>query len=171
MKNVIIFILAIALLGLGFMSSQAAVTSAQASLAQGIAQVETSGAVVQAQCLAGIVGVLGLTAGIPIGIFLYARYQRMQQQKIALAQAQMRAMQQPRRSNGRWWQQPRSSQLMIPPQYMQMPQGQPFLVMMPPPQYPYQQALQQPQQFIDPQYILEMDDEDDGADVLQQWGF
>jgi len=168
MKNVIIFILAVALIGLTFMSSQAAITSAQASLAQGIAQAETSGAVVQAQCLAGIVGVLGLAAGIPIGIFLYARYQRMQQQKIALAQAQMRAMQQPRRSNGRWHQQPQS-QLMLPPQYMQMPQGQPFLVMMPP-QYPYpQQALQQPQQFIDAQYVL-VDDEDD-ADVLQQWGF
>ena len=85
----IIIALCVGLIAMGLLSAQAANTSAQANLAQGIANTAANGAVLQAQCLASLVGVLGLAAGIPLGIILYSRHQYLQQGKPALAQMRL----------------------------------------------------------------------------------
>ena len=162
--SIIIIALSAALIAMGLLSAQAANTSAQANLAQGIANTAANGAVLQAQCLAGLVGVLGLAAGIPLGIILYSRHQHHQQEKLALAQMRLRAYRQPRRSNGQFLRGEGQPGGQIPAGYLS--QGaQPYILLLPhqPMQLPQAPIQQEPNEMIVT--------EDDPADCLDLWGF
>ena len=162
--GIVIIVLSAALIAMGMLSVQAANASAQANLAQGIANTTANGAVLQAQCLAGLVGILGLVAGIPLGIFIYSRYQRHQQEKLALAQMRLRVQRQPRRSNGQFLHGKGQPGVQIPAEYL--PQGaQPYVLLLP--NQPMQFSQTPVQQGSDEMIVIE----DDPADYLDMWGF
>ncbi len=160
----VIIILSATLIAMGMLSAQAANTSAQANLAQGIANTAANGAVLQAQCLAGLVGVLGLAAGIPLGILIHSRYQHRQQEKLALAQMRLRAQRQPRRSNGQFLNGKGQPGVNAPADYL--PQGaQPYVLLLP------NQPIQLPKTPVQRKSGEMIVIEDDPADYLDLWGF
>ena len=161
--GILIIALSAALIAMVMLSAQAANTSVQANLAQGIANTVANGAVLQAQCLAGLVGVLGLAAGIPLEIFIYSRHQHRQQEKLALVQMRIRAQRQPRRSNGQFSHGKGQPGVQLPAGYL--PQGaQPYVLLLP------NQLMQLPQAPVQrgPNEMIVI--EDDPADYLDQWG-
>ena len=175
---VIFCVLAVAALLLAFMAMGTAQTAASAALAAGAAAAEASGAVLQAQCLTFLVALLALPVGAAIGVFLYRRIQAAEQKKLAIYQAQMRAMQQPRQFNGRWTRRQIGSQAMRPNEYPMLQPGQgnyPAPVHMP---YPLMVGQPMPIMYYPPQMparpadpmIIEVSNSDDQVD-LSSWGF
>jgi len=165
--GVIVIISIAALLDIGMISAQTAHVSAQANLAQGIANAAANGAIMQAQCLAGLFGFLGLAAGILLGVILYNRYLHSKQINLMQEQMRLRAFRQPRHSNGRFSQRTRRSQPGVQIQASYLPQGaQPYIILMPNRQqhFPSQIYNQQPGDEI---FIMQ-----DEADAdLDLWGF
>ena len=170
MKYLLLILVTIGSLAVAVNAVQAAQTSAEASAAQAGATMEVGGALVQAQCLGSLAGLLGLAAGIGLGFWWRKRQEKAEQEKMALLVAQMRAAQQPRRANGQWRQGRQPQQPMLPQgNYPALPQP-PYVFGQPVYYYPQQapfQGSQQPQQPM----IIEVSDSEDDADYLGQWGF
>jgi len=163
MKYFLLGLVTIGALVVAVMAVQASQASAAASAAQAGATAEVGAALLQAQCLGGLAGLLGLAAGVGLGFWWRKRVETQEKQRLEILMAQMRAAQQPRRANG---------QFRRPaPQYPMLPQP-PYVVGQPMPMYYYpQQVLPQPQQPQGEPMIIEIDDPANDADYLSQWGF